>query len=265
MPILVTERWNSRRWRGGTSPQIELDYIITGTDDDDAAMAAVLNTTPPTYANLYRTGLPQLERIGQDQWQATVTYGSPDEDPDIGLLSVDFEIGSQTTRIMQSLATLGAYPAPGKAAPNFYGAINVTADNVDGVDVDIPTYEWTETWRLANITPAYGATLYAITGKVNASPFRTFAPGEVLFRGATGKKTRSDAWELTYRFAASPNATNLTVGNITGITKHGWDYLWVLYEDYEDANASKLAKRPAAVYIEKVYADADFTALGIGN
>ena len=58
--------------------------------------------------------------------------------------------------------------------------------------------------------------------------------------------------------------TGLTIGGgITGINKDGWDYLWVRYNDEEDAAAKKLVRRPEAVYVERVYLRADLNLLGI--
>jgi hypothetical protein len=56
--------------------------------------------------------------------------------------------------------------------------------------------------------------------------------------------------------------TNQTVGSITGISKKGHEYLWVRYEDSIDSNA--LLKKPKAVYVNSVYRESDFSALGIG-
>jgi|GEM_PF-6986290 len=36
MSIRVAERWNSRRWQASDTPGVELEFIITGTDDDSA-------------------------------------------------------------------------------------------------------------------------------------------------------------------------------------------------------------------------------------
>lgn len=264
MSIVVAEKWGSRRWTAGETPAVELEYLVHGTDSDTAAIQALLASIPAAYAGLPRKTY-NLERIGDQDWQATVRYGGLEAE-DYGLISVEFEIGSQTTRMTQSYATVGIYPAPGRPAPIFYGAINVTRDGVEGVDVEIPTCEWTETWRFPDgtITPGYNGILYLLTGRVNNNTFRGFATGEVLFRGASGRKTRQDAWEISYRFAASPNATGLTVGEITNISKKGWEYLWVLYEDYEDNTAMKLVKRPVAVYVEQVYPYGNFSLLGIG-
>jgi hypothetical protein len=85
----------------------------------------------------------------------------------------------------------------------------------------------------------------------------------VLFLGASGSKRGEEDWEITFRFAASPNVTDLTVGDIENIDKKGWEYLWVRYTDAEDQNV--LVQQPVAVYVEKVYELADFGALGIGT
>jgi hypothetical protein len=70
-------------------------------------------------------------------------------------------------------------------------------------------------------------------------------------------------WEITFRFAASPNQTGLSVGSITGINKKGWEYLWVRYADAEDTGSGAIIKKPIAAYVERVYDDANFGALGI--
>ncbi len=61
----------------------------------------------------------------------------------------------------------------------------------------------------------------------------------------------------------APNVTGQTIGTITEIAKKGWEYLWVLYEKVEDAAAvpPRIVKRPAAVYIERVYDEDTFAKL----
>ena len=101
-----------------------------------------------------------------------------------------------------------------------------------------------------------------LTGKVNGATFKGFAVGEVLFLGASGSQRGNDDWEITFRFAASPNRWNLAVGYISGIRKRGWEYLWVRYADAEDEGV--LVKRPVAAYVEQVYEYGDFRQLAIG-
>ena len=88
----------------------------------------------------------------------------------------------------------------------------------------------------------------------------------MLFLGASGSRrgTGVDSdWEITFRFAASPNASGISVGPISGISKKGWEYLWVRYADAEDAGSQAIVKRPVAAYVERVYDQGNFSALGI--
>jgi len=83
--------------------------------------------------------------------------------------------------------------------------------------------------------------------------------------GASGSKRGSDDWEIAYKFAASPNRTGITVGDIGGISKKGWEYPWVRYADSEDAAPKAIVKKPIAVYVEKVHEEGNFASLGIGT
>ncbi|KAA0215760.1 MAG: hypothetical protein DYG94_06340 [Leptolyngbya sp. PLA3] len=116
------------------------------------------------------------------------------------------------------------------------------------------------------MTSGYKATLFGLTGKVNSNSWKGFNAGEVLFLGASGSRrgTSADAdWEITFRFAASANALGISVGPISGISKKGWEYLWVRYADAEDAGSNAIVKRPVAAYVERVYDEGNFSALGI--
>ncbi len=137
-----------------------------------------------------------------------------------------------------------------------------------------PAFDFTLRVKLPieNWNPTYVANMRALTGKVNSTGFYvrihgqtyTFPAGELLFLGGSGdESTASEFIELTLRFAANPNRTGIAIGDITGIDKKGWEYLWVRYEDVEDASAKMIVKRPAAVCVEKVYEEGNFGLLGI--
>jgi hypothetical protein len=203
-----------------------------------------------------------INHEGGGVWEVTVRYGKK-EPKETGESSFSFDTGGVTAHITQSLSTVNKYAASG-SAPDCQGAIGVTGDSVEGTDVTVPVYNFTETHYLPDnaVTGAYKLTLFQLTGRVNNGVFKGFAAGEVLFLGASGAKRGTEDWEITYRFAASPNVTSLSVGPITGISKLGWDYLWVRYADAEDENV--LVKQPIAAYVERVYELGNFDALGIG-
>tara|TARA_R110002073_G_scaffold185119_2_gene343633 strand:- start:6031 stop:6492 length:462 start_codon:yes stop_codon:yes gene_type:complete len=98
-------------------------------------------------------------------------------------------------------------------------------------------------------------------GRVNSSPWSIFAPGEALFLGGEGGEDEQNWVDVTYHFAARPNEINLTVGNISGVAKRGWDYLWVKHG--EEVVGDRVLQVPEAAYVEQVYPEANFNALGI--
>ena len=268
MPVTVDEHFESRIVTTGQNPSIELRYTVRGTNDDVEARSAVVSASPAFY-DPYGGGLlfyPResitVQPVGDQLWEGIVHYGSaPQTDASV----FSFDTGGGTQHVTQSLANVARYAPPSQTAPDCKGAIGVTADAVEGVDITVPVYQFAETHYLADdvVTTAYKATLFALTGKVNSVVFKGFAIGECLFLGASGAKRGAGDWEVAFRFAASPNVTGLVVGDITGIAKKGWEYLWVRYADVEDETAKALVKRPIAAYIEQVYPYGDLNGLGI--
>jgi hypothetical protein len=264
MPITVQELWDSREHQIGEDASIELRFVVSGTDDDVAAHLELLNVAPVVYAGLVRQS-SHLERLAETTWEASVRYGVY-EPPQTGDSSYSFDTGGGTQHITQSLGTVGVWAAAGVFPPSFRGGIGVTKDGIEGVDITVPVYNFSETHYIdaALVTGAYKAALFYLTGTVNNGSFRGFAAGEVLFLGAAGSQRGQEDWEIAYRFAASPNVLGLQVGDIGGIAKRGWDYLWIRYADIEDTAAKMLVKRPLAVYVEQVYPYTNFAGLGIG-
>ncbi|QDU71033.1 hypothetical protein [Mucisphaera calidilacus] len=275
MPITCTENADSRVVTENQSA--ELTYTLVGSDDPLAAMTLLKTTAPESYQGLPRQN-PTLEPVYIDQtnpdrciWLGTVTYAVNSaggaSSPSTGSSSFSFDTGGGTQHITQSLGTTASYAASG-TAPNFRGAIGVTHDSVEGVDILVPVYNFSETHYLPDtqVTSSYKGVLFNLTGKVNSGSFRGLAAGECLLLGASGTQ-RSDgaSWEITFKFAGSPNRTGMSVGAMTGISKKGWEYLWVRYGDVEDAYSSTLVKQPVAAYVEKVYEQGDFAQLGIGT
>ncbi len=268
MPISVAEKFDSRVSTSGQNASVELRYVVFGTDDDLAAKAELASESPTSYDSLPRQSI-EIEPLANDIWDGTVRYGENEstEPPQTGESSFAFDTGGGSQHITHARSTVGIYAPSGVTAPNFQGAIGVTENGVEGVDITIPVYQFSETHYLPSgaVTLAYRGTLFNLTGKVNSAGFKGLAAGECLFLGASGSKRGGGDWEITYRFAGSPNMTGLSVGPITGISKGGWQYLWVRYADVEDDSAKMLVKRPIAVYIEQVYDSGNLGALGIGT
>ena len=265
--IKITELWDSGRTTFGKVDNTELRYLVTGSGDETEVREVVLATAPGIIGDgdcraECRPESLEVMPLGNGAWECTMPYqGFEDE------TQYTFETGGATAHVTQSLQTIAKYAAAGQTAPDFFGAIGVNGDSIQGTDVTVPVYNFTETRKMfaSTVTPQYKLALFMATGKTNNATFKGFAPGEVLFLGASGSKTGINHWEIAYKFAASPNVTNLDVGGITVASKKGWEYLWVRFRDADDGAAKTLVKRPTAAYVERVYESADFSTLGIGT
>lgn len=278
MAITVEEKLGSPRVTMAVRPSVETDWIVAGTTDQVLAKQALIAGTY-TWYDIYGDNtvlVPRESAIlepteAPDVWIGHVLYARTNE----SIFAFDFSGGMQ--HISHSKQTFAKYAKSGETAPDCQGAIGFNGDTIEGVDIVSPIYNFQEThfFNSLAVTPAYKAGLAQLVyAPVNAAEFRGFKRGEVLYLGASGQKKGLDAWEITFRFAASQNIVHvagdshypgITIGDITGIEKEGWHYLWVRYEPNTDSSAKKLVPKPIAVYIERVYDYGNFNVLGIGN
>lgn len=269
MPGTIVETYRSREGNEGVEqPSATLRYTLFGEPSDTAARSLVEATVPSTYIGLNFNGYT-ITPLGNGIWDVSVTYGllAPDN-----YTVWDFDSSGNTTHITQSLQTVARYPVA--TAPNFQGAIGVSSDGIEGVDIVTPKFDFGAKRSLpsSSMTQTYMDYLIEYTGTVNnatwtITPFGgnsiVFAAGEVLYLGASVNTKTATQVEVSLKFSAIRNQTGLSVGSITGISKGGWQHLWVRYVD--DENASSLIKRPVAAYVERVYRSTTFTNLGVGT
>ena len=269
MAATLHELFAGRTETMGAKPKAEIAYVVLGAADEVEVRTVALAGIPVSYQGLNRTTVTLDERLNATTWKVVAVFEAPEpQQQDNPESTFAFDTGGGTQHVTQSIQTVGRYgPA---ASTALGGAIGYDGQNVAGVDITVPVYQFAETHYLAPaaVTQGYKLALMQLTGAVNNAGFRGFASGEVLFLGASGTRRgvdSEDRWEIAYKFAASPNQANLSVGSISGISKAGWDYLWVQYGDDVDTTAQVLIKKPVAVYVEQVYRSASFAGLGIGS
>jgi len=269
----LNEKIESRRItvdKDGTVTAAEFLYQLLHESSSVSATVLAYNSTARTYEGCERETVT-IEPVFIDTtnppaciWDVRVTY-SKQSTPEVdgSVVSFDTTGGTQHVKYSKSTRLKVADPA-GPGVIDNKGAIGVSSSGgtitVEGIDITVPVYSWSETHKRKN-AQLNQAAIYSLTGKVNSDGFKGFAPGEVLFLGASGQRTGDNEWELTYKFAASPNKTGIVIGPIQGIDKKGWEYLWVRFED--DAVNNGLTKTPVCAYVEVVYDTAAFSALGI--
>ena len=258
----------------GKVTEIEIPYIVFEADDEDAALSAArAKAAGVSVKDMELDEVEVTERVNRDTWKVKAVWKSEDDvgdddgDGEEETSSFAFDTGGGTMHRNQSLKTVSKVPSD---APDFNGAIEVDNEgNVNGVDVTMPVLNFTEThvMNASRVSTSYKKNVAAITGTVNSSGFRGFSAGEVLFLGASGTKRgkKNDSpWEITFRFAVSPNQSGLQVGKLKVSQKKGWDYLWVRYADKVADNKKNVIKEPVAAYVEQVYPYGDFGNLGLG-
>ena len=269
----ITVNWTDVKRQSGTQTQETQDCLVAGTYDKLQAELAILAASDEytTFTNGQQLPRTQIsaDALGGGVWKGSVTWGTQ-QDNNKKTPVIQFDTDGGTQKITQSLQTLGSYiPATQTTTTDFGGAIGVTKDGVEGVEVTVPTFKWTEKWWIPQslCNAPYLKTLEAATGTTNQNSFRGFGPGEVLFLGASGGGNLGELWEVTFKFSASTDDDNVTIGSgsnqITGISKPGWAYMWVQYLDKTDPTSKFAAKVPRQANVEKVYDQTDFATFGI--
>ena len=281
MPISVSEWFKSRPTREDDDPTIDLIFKIVTTGDErgnieeDLLIKAELDRLltvplpggiPAVYDGLIVTGL-LLNPVTVGVWTATISYGLVKR-RELGDTTVRITTTGGTHHITQGIDTAFTKAAPGHdPAPDVNGIGDQGKGRVAGVDVQIPAFGYNVTTELdpANVTTLYIKSLYLQTATVNNAPFKIFARGEALFMGATLVQNTSERFiQASFAFIGSVNATDLAIGDITGIVKEGHQYLWTRYRTDEDAAAKTLVEKPIAAYVEQVYPYSNFATIGIG-
>ena len=276
MPITIAEQLDSREWQG---PEQIRHYIVLGTDDASAAKAALLASAPSSVEGLVRDEHPDVRPQLADEgaatgiWDCRVRYAPA---PFVVLprnsVRLDVDFSPQTEHVLYSKETVARYPAD--TAPNFNRLVNVSGNEVKGVDVPTKAV----TFRVMKVfSPADApnfSTLWDLQCTTNDAPVTftdsitgkslTLAAGEGLFLGTQAGATREDGlMEIVFNFVGSPNVANLSLAGITGIAKKGHEYLWAYFEEEEDDEASVLVKTPLGVYPERMFDAGDWDDLNI--
>jgi len=251
-------------------------YKIFGTADDvelHTAINAEITASGKYWAYPGVSGMNLMAEsysvsfLGDNAWQLTINYSK--EGAEDGSEPLKRARSFDTTGGTQHMTQAYAETRFGTSAPDQKKAIGVDSNGVNGVDVVVPQLQWQESYDVPNayVTDDYIRGVSGVTGTTNNASFRGFDAGEVLFVGCSGSQEWDDQkgrgpWSLSFRFVASKNVTGETIGDISGVSKKGHEYLWVRYEDAVDLNV--LLKKPKAVYVNKVYRESAFSALGIG-
>ena len=271
MAGIIAEKPNSRETTVGDRDDVRLLYVITDTSNDLEVFELLDAEAPSSYLGLVRQFVTfQTSGNAANIWEGIARYGRIQKNRPTGVATggdgVNFDTGGGTQHITHSKATINTYAPAGETAPNNHGAIGATRDSVEGVDITVPVYNFSEThtFTKTKFSDYQKDLLFRMTGTVNGFRFRFFDIGECLFLGASGALRDQSSWEITFRFSSMPNVPGLVIGNITVIQKLGGVYRGFRSVDDVDFFIKTIKKKATGVYIEQVYDYSDFSLLDIG-
>lgn len=259
--------------------EVRRRYVIGQCGSFDDCEAAILPYAPMYAASAGGYWLRQnlnITGVGNGYFDCTATYrtlvpsqqqeNNNGQPPTFVPGGVAWDTTGGTEHMTQAIQQTGY----GSDTPDFEGAINVSGNAVQGVDVVRPSLRYSETWIMPVSTAmncGYIGAVFSLTGTVNQDNFRCFAPGEVLFLGARGQWQEDQPYvAITFEFEVRANDDDFypfTGFSQEPVAKKGWEYFWILYEDAIDANA--LVRHPIAGYISQVYHEKPWDNLGIGD
>ena len=283
MTMTATEEFGSRRMSSGKNPSASIAFICmgegSGVDAEAAAFDELTSIGFAESAGLTLSGYPNTDQIAEGVWHVEIQFGScepkqPKKNGDPPQFS--FSTCGATGHTLISLAEVGIYPS-GKQSMNGLIGVQKIGEAPEGCDKIIPAFpcQTSKIIPATALTAAYVNTLYTLTGTVNNASYSlvlpsgedmTFSAGELLFKGANCNPRGENDYEITFFFEGCANKTSMTVANITGIAKKGFEYLWIRREiqpaNSSDANSPTLSL-PDAVYVNQIYEYTNFASLAI--
>jgi hypothetical protein len=268
MAFSIRERPSSRD-STSSPPTVNLRYVAQGEHNEAIVKATALAAIPAIVATaegiLYRQDL-QVEPAGYDVYYITAPFAQRKKEN--GTWRLTFDTTGGTLNIKAARQHVASYP-DGPGTPNHGGAIGVKSNKeVEGVDIVVPALKLTVHFK----HPAGIVTLPRIknlarwTGNVNSDTFLTFAPGEVLFLGATGSEGSDAETEVAHHFACSENLQDKVIGGITVAQKQGHDVYWIEFKNDVSATPPRPVSPPEFIHVERVYDRIPMAAsLGFGG
>jgi len=264
----IATSWNAA---GGVKSK-SVKYLVEGASDENSARASVGDAASSVLdGRLKLAGYELDEYHGGNTWTISAEYEEM-TDAELAELndttpapSYSFDTSGGSANMKKGLWTV--WKSEGAMEVN--GGINWDGTQFNGVDIVAPNLveSYTLSLKKSRFTAQYKRRLAVYTGCVNLTAFKGWERGEVLFLGASASSNGdkdSDYIELTFKFAIALNATDIDMGGTGAIIpeKYGWHYAWAIWENSKD---SPVFSKPTSVYVNRVYVEMDFAALGLGK
>lgn len=270
--MIAIEELNNAR--GGDAFQRDITYRVVGTDsdsemDEDAAIQAVIGSTPDERGGLFRTNaqivgfwLTPTSTIAHITMQWGELEGG-------GAISVpggadavyEFAYQAEQGHHYYAIAT----QAYGSSPPDLQNRINVSGDG-ETLGLPGPACGTSNVWRLTVpsgfVTSTYEAFVEGMMGAVNSTPFKGRPAGTMRLVQVQSQAARGGGATISWGLRYSPNQTNITLHGISGVNIGGHDVWWPYEKKIEDLAAKVVKVSTKWIYVHRVCPLADLNLLG---
>lgn len=262
--------------RTGSCTGARLNYVVShagNLDQSEDALKLVRQTAPDHVGSARQKSIELTSVKGDGTYEFEVTYAPPDAlDRNTGDERVwSFEVTTGKYRVTEARELVKIYPVSEDITPpdpgemiGWDGRIDGESD-LAGATVLVPEmYErCVATYRSSKVNSAFRRKLFNLSGKVNASTFRGWAPGEVLLtraeQGEPYKNHRGqELVDITYTFAVRPAGEVSCSGNVI-VPVSPWNVIWSISR--RDAVNNSLIV--SGIYESRVYDSGNFSALNL--
>jgi len=191
--------------------------------------------------------------------------------------NVTLEIGGRPPRLTTSFSVVDSESAGGGPAPDHGLVINFNGSTgeVDGVEIDDPASTLNIEITFDYVTMGFISRLEGAVWHKNHATWYRRSAGSVAFTGATISSDANSRAKVNFRFGLrSPvvvggSSLRADLGlelPLADITKRGWDYLEVEYENTEvtTGGVTRTVALPIALRVHEVLPDFNFALFGIG-
>lgn len=269
--IKKEQEFTTTRDKDGFPTAKTAQYLIHGAASEEVAFS-LLQTTAPGYLDNLKISEYEINEVkGGGAYTYDVNYVkmSDAEYGDMTNVSApakySFDTSGGTANMKQALNTRDSFSIL-DPPPNMNNGINWDGEQFNGVDVVAANIIEGQSLTVAEgkFTTDYKRKLAELTGTVNDADFKGWKKGEVLFLGASASDASDGYVDINFKFAISPNETNISFAGFGIAEKRGWEYAWALYEEKNEEN-KPILPLAIAVYVNQVYKEMDFKDLGLGT
>ena len=184
------------------------------------------------------------------------------KEPEAGDFSWSFDTTGGTRHVTHGIAHIQSYVPDGKTAVDHKGTIGGQRERGHrgrGCAQQELQVDRTPQLLLAGFGWTYAGIVDDLTGTVNNALFRCKAIGTVLFAGTGDPLDQGLADPRPDVSLRVPSDwRRASVGDITGISKVGWQYLWVEYRKNNGGEGNRNDTVPVQVNVDQVLPSGNF-------